>query len=139
MSLLSICLSLLACCLYFCLGFYGLKRGFISSFKKEQLRRSLIDWNVFGDTSPLPQTVADVERNWCYLYAIASIGAGVSVLLMLICISSISIAITGTVERYGFGDVYFFIASFYSSILVGYGLGGVFAVWRMRNATNDSA
>jgi hypothetical protein len=138
MSLLNICVVSLASFLLIGAGLYGLKRGFSLFATKHQFWKDFVAWRVFGDAYPFPQTITDVERSWCYLYAMVALGGGVGLILMEISIVVISLLTTGTVGGVDLGDGFFFTATSYSSLFVGVGAGGIFAVWRMRTVAKRS-
>lgn len=133
MSMLEICLVLTSL-LAIGLGFYGLKHDFSLIASKEMLRKDLVRWQVFGDNYPSPDVLVDVRKSWRYLRVMIAIGGGVVGMLVAICIVVISLRTTGTVAGLDLGDATFFTVIFYGSFFVGFGMGGIFAVWRLRQS-----
>ncbi|GCE21205.1 hypothetical protein [Dictyobacter kobayashii] len=137
MIILEICLTIVTSIALLGLGFYGLKHNFPLIATEEQLQKSLNRWQVFAEVQPSPKMLADIKQSWRYLRAITLIGGGLGLILMLIGVVIISLLTTGTVDGSDAGDSAFFTAITYASLFVGFGIGGIFAVWRLRKAAQS--
>jgi hypothetical protein len=134
MSIFELCLCALVSFPLIGVGVYGLKHGFSLFVTREQLWKDLVKWRVFGDSEPPAQILAEIKQSWCYLRSMIAIGGGVGVIMTGICMVAISLVVTGTVDGGDSGDSMLFSVLLYSSFFMGFGMGGIFAVWRLRKA-----
>ncbi|GCE28419.1 hypothetical protein KDA_39030 [Dictyobacter alpinus] len=133
MSILEICVILCLSLAFLYMGSRGLKRDFSTVASSDQLWKSMLRWHVLSDvTSPSPQMLEEIKQSWCYLRAMTVIGGGISLLLLLIVMVAFSLLTTGTIIGDYVNDGMFFTAITYSNVVVGFGLGGAFAVWHLR-------
>jgi hypothetical protein len=133
MSILVLCVCAITSFFLIGTGLYGLKRGFSVFATKGNLWRHIVRWRVFDDAPPSAQIVAEIERSWCYLHAIAALGGGIGGILLVLGLLGGSLATTGVVdENILVTNTLFLGGSFYCSVFIGMSLGGMFAIWRMR-------
>jgi hypothetical protein len=106
------------------------------SVPQEQWQKDLIRWRILGPNTS-PQALADVKRCRDYVVSMSILAGGIGTVLAGIGWTIIALLANDPSTDVSPNNGEFFMASIFFSLGLGFGIGAVFAAWRLRNAAQQ--